>query len=303
MPRKRTPKSFTSQARRACGEEVTSFNGPKVSEDFSTKVLGALRDQRVIVSSKELERLSECLVRSIRQRLAVGKRWAKNRSTDDIIGLINIARESRDLDETIWRSFLAAHFGRSLADESQISSASRFLCAFGAEPYWTLQRVSENPSDLRKWLLDHKVDLQTLAYGNHRKYESKKPAGIWKVIKSFLDLANERDGPAGLIAVDPTPDDGDNFELLYSRLKRLIRFGRTGRFDFLALLIDLQLVAAEPASCYLGGSTGPLKGAKKLWGKRPIRELDDMAAALAVRLGISPMVLEDALCNSQKHES
>jgi len=79
-----------------------------------------------------------------------------------------------------------------------------------------------------------------------------------------------------------------------------VRFGRTGRFDFLALLLDLQLVSAEPASCYLRGSTGPLQGARKLWGKRPVSQLDYLAADLAQRLGISPIVLEDALCNWQK---
>ncbi len=48
------------------------------------------------------------------------------------------------------------------------------------------------------------------------------------------------------------------------------------------------------------GSTGPLKGAIKLWGKRPPSELSRLADAAAKALEIRYDVLEDALCVWQK---
>ncbi len=103
----------------------------------------------------------------------------------------------------------------------------------------------------------------------------------------------------GLITVDED-ESCDEFDILYRRLRSVTRFGRTGRFDFLVLLLDLDLISAEPRSCYLRGATGPLQGAKLLWGERLPKELDEMAAELSERLDVAPIVMEDALCNWQK---
>ena len=102
-----------------------------------------------------------------------------------------------------------------------------------------------------------------------------------------------------LITVDEE-EPIDEFDVLYRRLRPVTRFGRTGCFDFLVLLLDLGLISAEPRSCYLRGATGPLQGAKLLWGERLPRELDEMAAELSEWLDVSPIVMEDALCNWQK---
>ncbi len=231
----------------------------------------------------------------------VARRWTKNRETNDIIALIQTARDSGDRDEAIWRSFLAAHFGRASADPHDAHSASAFLCAFGEEPYWTWQRVHDDPGNLRTWLANHAADLQSLSYGNHRKYESKWPDDIWAVVESFVTLAERSGGPMKLVTLDGHKGDvAMQFDALYRRLSPLWRFGRTGRFDFLVLMIDLRLISAEPSSCYLHGATGPLRGAKQLWGKRPIGELEQLATDLAEQLGVSPVALEDALCNWQK---
>ena len=93
----------------------------------------------------------------------------------------------------------------------------------------------------------------------------------------------------------------DRFDLLYWRLRdTLFRFGRTGVFDFLSLLVDLGLLDAVAGSCYLSGATGPLKGARMVWGRRPVAELDALAANLARELEVPPQCVEDALCNWQK---
>ena len=102
-----------------------------------------------------------------------------------------------------------------------------------------------------------------------------------------------------LITVDED-EPSDEFDILYRRLRPLKQFGRTGCFDFLVLLLDLGLISAKPKSCYLRGATGPLQGAKLLWGERLPREIDEMAAELSEWLDVSPIVMEDALCNWQK---
>ena len=148
--------------------------------------------------------------------------------------------------------------------------------------------MSKHSEALHEWLFECAEDLATLAFGNHRKYESQKPDNIWPVIESFVSLANAYGSPMGLIRVD-ADETVDEFDALYRRLRSVTRFGRTGRFDFLVLLLDLGLISAEPRSCYLRGATGPLKGAKKLWGERSVKELDELAAELSERLWIASL--------------
>jgi len=263
-----------------------------------------LDEQGAILSQDERRSFVDFVDRSVRHRTLTAQRWSKNGlKDDDIIRLIQLARDGGELDEAIWRGFLAAHLGRPSANpaiEDQLESASLLLCGFGLEPKWTWNRVRARPKAFRNWLYDHAADLESLSFGNHRKYESKQPDLLWEVIESFVELAKEYGGPMELVTMSPNDYSEDSFQVLYRRLVPLHRFGRTARFDFLVTLLDLKLIMAEPKSCYLRGSTGPLSGAKRLWGKRAVGELDDLAAELAKRLGVSPIVMEDALCNWQK---
>ncbi len=74
----------------------------------------------------------------------------------------------------------------------------------------------------------------------------------------------------------------------------------------MALLNDVKLISVAPAHCYLDDATGPFDGARKLWGKRgerrvdEIAELDRLCAELVTKLRISAIALEDALCDWQK---
>jgi len=301
MKRKQRPGFCCSDSEKAsgCGTGSAPDPGGPPDDDFAAKVHDVLEDQHAVVSFEERSRLIAWLSKSVRQRKVVVYQWSNNRKEDDVIGLIQLSREAGDLDEAVWRSFLAAHFGRASADEGQRHTASDFLCGFGGEPYWTWERVCQSMNPLWAWLSSHAADLQSLSYGNHRKFESKQPGDVFEVIRSFVTVAKEHGGPAKLVTVD-AGGAALRFDLLYRRLSRLWRFRRTGCFDFLALMIDLGLVSAEPGSCYLRGATGPLKGAKRLWGPRHIGELEDLAADLAERLDVSPMAVEDALCNWKK---
>ena len=285
-----------------CNTQISEMPKGNAKElvSYFDKINRILDDQGAVATLMERKRFAKVFERAIRLHEFYVKRWAILKDKpDDIIALIKKAISVGDEDEAVWWCFLAAHFGRPSAHgEHQIRSASNFLCAFGESPVWTWKKVSERPQSLEEWLFNNADKLGTLRYGNHRKYESQKSSLIWATLNSFIDLANRHGGPADLVHVDD--GSGDPFDVAYRRLSPVRRFGRTGRFDFLVLLLDLKLISGAPKSCYLRGATGPLNGAKLLWGDLSPKVLDQLAANLAERLEISPIVMEDALCNWQK---
>jgi hypothetical protein len=271
------------------------------------RVLQALNAQASLPDQRQF-------VRQIEQSLAYRQEETKRSETGDkqnIFGLINLTREAgkpADLDEAVWYSFLATHFGEYLlCDGEAINSAFQLLCAFGEfgwKPHWTWRRFHNNPVAFHEWLAKNAAKLESLEYGNHRKFESKQPRGIWEVVECFLNMADDHHGPAKLIEFDPPESNRHKaFRKLFERLKELRRFGVLGAFDFVVLLNDMKLVSAEPDSCYLTGRSrdgGPLGGAIKLWGDVPTEKLERLAAELAKKLRISPLVLESALCDWNK---
>jgi Alpha-glutamyl/putrescinyl thymine pyrophosphorylase clade 3 len=89
-------------------------------------------------------------------------------------------------------------------------------------------------------------------------------------------------------------------------MKSVVSFGRTARFDYLTMIGKLGLASIEPGFAYMGGATGPLRGARLLFfgsatagGVTP-RQLDAWLAELDAYLGVGMQVLEDSLCNWQK---
>jgi alpha-glutamyl/putrescinyl thymine pyrophosphorylase-like protein len=147
----------------------------------------------------------------------------------------------------------------------------------------------------------YRRQLKLLGFGNHRKYESHQPSILYNVIFSFLTWVQENGGsPASAFGTNRLATPEANFEALYGSLKHIFRFGRTGAFDLLCLFGSIGILHVRPGSCYSRGSTGPLKGARKLWGKRPTAELGLLADATANALGIDFDVFEDALCAWQK---
>ena len=179
--------------------------------------------------------------------------------------------------------------------------AGEFLCAFGTSPYWTWMRVFSDIHSFRSWLIKNSEKLKALSFGNHRKYEAKKPLILHGVVASFLDcVKNNGDTPKSAFRTSNHGGPEANFHALYHSLKNVFRFGRTGAFDLLCLLGNIDILRVRAGSCYLPGSTGPLKGARKLWGMRPPKELGRLADSKAQALGIPFEVFEDALCMWQK---
>ncbi len=263
-----------------------------------------LKGSRAPVASANIKEfanaISECEERSRRLRkfLELAHRLPKT----DILFWLAKAQHSMEFDETLWRAFLAGHFGRTSTDSPEtVPSAAKILCGFGGEPHWTWKRVSSELISLRPWLMENRKNLKSLRFGNHRKYESHKPLILHAVIASFCSWVVDNGGtPSRAFGTSMDGNHEASFDRLYSSLRHVFRLGRTGVFDLLCLLGNTGILTVRPGSCYLRGSTGPLRGARKLWGQRAPAELSELADATAKGVEIPSGIFEDALCMWQK---
>lgn len=99
----------------------------------------------------------------------------------------------------------------------------------------------------------------------------------------------------------------DPFDDLYRKLASVMSFGRTARFDYLTMIGKLGIAAVAPRRPYLVGATGPLRGARLMFGGAVVGqralELEPKVIALGAALGVGMQEMEDALCNWQKSPS
>jgi hypothetical protein len=215
------------------------------------------------------------------------------------------ARAGR-LDEAVWLIFLATHFGKHLAHGWQ---RVRDVYSGLGNGVWTWERVSADTVDFRRWLRANQHRIGG-GFGNHRKYESlnpDSPTGTATVVKSYVDwIGPERSHSrrfAELVRAGGN-DPRSIFHHLYESM-RVARFGRLAKLEFLALLGRLEIAPISPGSAYLIGASGPLRGARLLFGGSPIarlmaRTLDDWIRELDDVLDVGMQVMEDSLCNWQK---
>ena len=205
-----------------------------------------------------------------------------------------------DVDEAIWVTFLATHFGKHRRHGWQM--LKDVYSGLGVQT-WTWERVRSNPGSFRIWLQENWQAVRG-AFGNHRKYETLDPsseASTANVIDSFTSWVGES-GPSAkfrALVLNGGNDPRDIFDVFY-RDMTVRRFARLGKFDFLALVGRLKLAPIEPGLPYLRGATGPLRGAKLLFGDADISTLEGYFLELEAALGVGQDVLEDAICNWQK---
>lgn len=211
-----------------------------------------------------------------------------------------------DLDEAVWLAFLATHFGKHpvhgwkrLRDVYSGLGAGR----------WSWQRASADVLGFRGWLRTHENQIGG-GFGNHRKYESldaDTAQGTGSVVAGYVNWIgpnrSHAEKFAGLIQAGGN-DPYNIFDRFYVDM-RVARFGRLGKFDFLALLGRLDLAPIKPGSAYLKGATGPLRGARLLFGGSPTedlspRNLEEWLRQLDGTLNIGMQAMEDSLCNWQK---
>lgn len=212
----------------------------------------------------------------------------------------------QNFDEAFWLVFLFTHFGKSRRDSWQ--RIKDVYGGLGQPTFWTWERTSRKPDEFRLWLEENIENIRG-SFGNHRKYESLNDNGTGRTIASYIDWVGESYSHNSLIT-NAIGTIGNNpraiFDFLYNSMN-VHRFGRTAKFDYLAMLGKLGLANIEPNSAYMLGATGPVSGARLLFGGNesapiPENELDERLIELErhLELYFGMQVLEDALCNWQK---
>lgn len=219
---------------------------------------------------------------------------------------IRAAVAAGQTEEAFWLVFLATHCGYNLRTKWQLSAELYGAC--DAAP-WTWVRVLNDPEAYADWVEDH-YDTFTGKFGNHRKYESLKPGpkGTGAVVRSYVDWITGFGSHAAMIAQAQAQANGNArraFNVLYEQMRAVLRFGRTGRFDYLTMLSKVGLANIEADSTYMNEATGPKRGARLLFdgqidSNTGARVLEARVAALERQLGVGMQVMEDAMCNWQK---
>lgn len=268
------------------------------------------------------EAFVEQLIESIR-RIAyfsvIGERDISNLRGDtssdlfDPIKAAFLQFRQENLEEAFWLIFLSVHFGKHRRSGWRL--ARDIYGALGSSLSWDWPRTSSDPKGFRQWIISH---AETIGggdgiprhFGNHRKYETLKessPRGTGKVVESYVKWVLQYGSHEKLMEEAQRQVGGNprkSFHYLYRSMENVISFGRTARFDYLTMVGKIGLAPIEPGSPYIEGSTGPLKGAKLLFGEKEAKaselekwliELDDH-----LKLYFGMQVLEDALCNWQK---
>jgi hypothetical protein len=213
---------------------------------------------------------------------------------------------SGNLDEAVWIIFLATHFGRHPRHGWR---RLRDVYSGLEKKTWSWKAVTEDVQAFRKWLSTNEASIRG-AFGNHRKYESLSGSsrkGTGEVVASYVEWIgpnhSHRERFGALIQAGGN-DPHEIFDRFY-RAMNVAKFGRLGKFDFLALLGRLELAPINPGSTYLSGASGPLKGARLLFEANPsanvkISDLENWLIELDSYLNIGMQVMEDSICNWQK---
>lgn len=216
-----------------------------------------------------------------------------------------------DIENACWLVFLATHFGKSIA--SGWTLTREIFGADGAEGVWTWEACLANREEFHRWYIDYfsRVRASNLrrTFSNHRKYESLDPSkenSTIYVLESYFDWVVQYGSHVELFAYFRS-EFGTDARAMFDAIYRTMvvkRFGRTGKFDFLAMLSKLGIVEIEPGSVYLNEATGPRRGCNLLFGPRPVSAHEELLSKLEDQLLLGPMsmqVLEDAICNWQKN--
>lgn len=211
------------------------------------------------------------------------------------------------VEEAFWLVFLFVHFGKHARGGWRYTR--EIYGRLGGGQMWDWATTSRDTAGFREWLNSHQSELKRPGggFGNHRKRESldaESATGTGAVVESYVRWVNPPRSHQQLVAEAVSRTNGNPkaaFDDLYRSMDVVVRFGRLARFDYLTMLGKLGLAPVCAGSPCLDGSSGPLEGARLLFGCRERADvLDSWVAELGERLGLGMQVLEDALCNWQK---
>lgn len=215
-----------------------------------------------------------------------------------------------DMEEAFWLVFLLTHFGKNMRGGWRY--VADVYGKLGANPGWTWVATSSDVTGFREWLSANELVIRegrgAGGFGNHRKYESlsgSRDAGTGAVVESYVSWIAGAGSHEKLIAIARAASDGTAagaFDELYKSMKAVHRFGRMARFDYLTMLEKLGFADITPGRTYLVGATGPLKGARLLFGSpsASARTLEARLMDLDKYVSLGSQVLEDSVCNWQK---
>lgn len=214
-------------------------------------------------------------------------------------------RNSGQRDEACWLVFLSVLFGKHRTQGWAL--AREFYWGLGTP--WTWGRTVKDSNDLTQWFSQYYNEIRARSgggrFGNHRKYQSLRPEvkqNVPAIVHSYLDWVGEgHESRFAELALNAQVADACPFKHAYASMNVVVSFGRVARFDYLSTLHNLDIVHVEPTSPCLVGATGPLDGARLLFGNFSPAALETKVARLGNALGIGMDVLEDALCNWQKN--
>jgi hypothetical protein len=212
-----------------------------------------------------------------------------------------------DVDEAFWLVFLFVHFGKHKGLDWRYLSA--VYGRLGGVKPWDWQNVSASPKGFRRWLGSHESAIKSVhgGFGNHRKYISLSAwsnAGTGAAFETYVDWVGPSRSHSAVVngaiqAAGHNPKEG--FDLLYRSMNAVASFGRMARFDYLTMLGKLGFANIEPPRPYLSGATGPLAGARLLYGvEGAASQMDHWLVELDADLNVGMQVVEDAICNWQK---
>lgn len=231
---------------------------------------------------------------------------------DPIKAAILRMREGR-IEEAFWLVFLSVHFGKHRRDGWRL--ARDIYGALGRRSPWEWAETSADPEAFREWLETNETRLKgdgvSRHFGNHRKYQSldaRTAAGTGAAFETYVRWVGPPRTHKSLFGEAHqkcSKDPKATFDHLYNSMTAVASFGRTAKFDYLTMIGKIGLAPIEPGSAYLEGATGPLLGARLLFGGRPDSvisrtTLDKHLVELGAHLGVGMQVLEDSLCNWQK---
>ncbi|CAO3428596.1 alpha-glutamyl/putrescinyl thymine pyrophosphorylase clade 3 protein [Azospirillum argentinense] len=219
-----------------------------------------------------------------------------------------------EYDEAWWLVFLGTHFGKHAVDGWRLTRD--VYGRLGQGGAWDWATISRDPSMFRTWLAANEATLRgadgvSRRFSNHRKYESLKASskkGVSAVIESYVRWVAPHGTHSNIVRElhkSVGQDPNVLFAALYKSMDSVQRFGRLGKFDFLAMLGKLGIAPVDPGSTFLKGATGPLAGARQLYTGDPkakitAKILEAKLIEFGKETGLGAQVLEDALCNWQK---
>ncbi len=283
-----------------------------LSFDREKRPLPGIRDAapRVALLEQLLESIHRVrYVAVLRERNLSSLRAEPNDNLFDPLRAAILHQRQGNIEEAFWMVFLFVHFGKHT--RAGWRYAREVYGRLGDGGRWDWASTSANPSGFRAWLDAHQDDLKRegvpRGFGNHRKYESLDACsrnGTGAAVQSYVEWVSPPRTHQEMMEQARLRADGDQrraFDELYDSMRAVARFGRTARFDYLTMVGKLALAAIEPPSTYMEGATGPVRGARLLFGGRAsATTLDSWLVDLDTQLHVGMQVLEDALCNWQK---